>query len=380
MCVRGAARTARAVRRTARANVDRLLQRGCGQVPGMTSTPGNLSDLHRPPEIEWSTFASGPVRRKRAAGWLRRAVPLVLLICCTPVRPGLARADEPNTPAAKPVDAQPRVIQIHDGRHWVWYARDDQFRACAADIKVLYDYADRAFDRLVEVWGLDPPATKYALYVWPQTGGGFAAPDIADLRVLGPGAHPGIGVSYDAFTNSVHDLKGWWAYAIITHEMCNLVLAQTVSHGWPVDWWANHISPFPKMTAVQIEYALRPDVAIDHERQMDAPLDKLFARLQDQYGWALFRRAFAAARADGINWERIGKNPSPLRTNYVCAYLQLAAPEDLRPILGGTVPGYDPQAVADIQAARQRWRTLKDDDPQRIELREQYLRGEALSK
>jgi len=314
---------------------------------------------------------------------MRRAsvtVPSLLSVLVVLAGAATARADDPNAPAAKAADTQPQVVQIHEGRHWIWYARDDQFRRYEADIKMLYDYADRAFDRLVEVWGMNVPATKYALYVWPQTGGGFAAANVDDLRILGPGEHPGIGVSYDAFTNTAHDIKGWWAVAIITHEMCNLVLAQTVSHGWPVDWWANHISPFPKMTAVQIEYALRPDVAIGHEQQMQAPLDKMFARLKDQYGWALFRRAFAAAREDGINWERIDKNPSALRTNYVCAYLQLAAPEDLRPVLGGVVPGYDAQTVADIQAARARWRALKDDDAQRIELRERYLRGEALSR
>ena len=49
--------------------------------------------------------------------------------------------------------------------------------------------------------------------------------------------------------------------------MVNLFSGEVVSGGWPVDWWANHRSPFPLMTAVEIEYALVPQMAVFHERQ-----------------------------------------------------------------------------------------------------------------
>ena len=49
-------------------------------------------------------------------------------------------------------------------------------------------------------------------------------------------SHRGIGVSYDAFFNVVHGIKGYWAYVLITHEMVNLFTGQIVSGGWPVDW------------------------------------------------------------------------------------------------------------------------------------------------
>lgn len=282
--------------------------------------------------------------------------------------------------AARSAADEPKVIRIHTGRHWVWYAQEDQFRAHEADYQALYEYADRAFERLVAAWGLTPAASTYALYIWPKSGGGFATANIAEVHAITNAPQPGIGVSFDAFTGTEHGIRGWWAVAIITHEMCNLVLAQLVSHGWPVDWWANHISPFPKMTAVQIEYDLRPDVAVEHARQLTAPLDRMFVRLKDQFGWALFRRAFTAARDDGINWERIGDNPSALRTNYVAAYLQLAAPEDLGPYLQGIVPAYDAQAVARILAARREWHALPDSDPRRTELRAAFLGGGSPAK
>lgn len=37
--------------------------------------------------------------------------------------------------------------------------------------------------------------------------------------------------------------------------MVNLFTGQVVSGGWPVDWWANHRSPFSLMTAVEIAYS-----------------------------------------------------------------------------------------------------------------------------
>jgi hypothetical protein len=40
---------------------------------------------------------------------------------------------------------------IHEGKHWTWFAREDQFKKHRADIAPLYDYADKAFDKL---WAL----------------------------------------------------------------------------------------------------------------------------------------------------------------------------------------------------------------------------------
>ena len=143
-------------------------------------------------------------------------------------------------------------IEIHTGHHWVWVARQDQFQEHQADIEAFYDYADRAFDELVRDWGVRPPRERYSLLVYERTGGGFAAGDIAEVHQLTGKESPGIGVSYDAFYGTAHGLKAYWAHAILTHEMVNLFTGQVVSGGWPVDWWADHRSPFPLMTAVQI--------------------------------------------------------------------------------------------------------------------------------
>ncbi len=276
--------------------------------------------------------------------------------------------------AAEPAK-EPPILKVHEGKHWVWYARQDQFDEHRQDIERYFDYADRAFERLVDAWGMKPPRDKYTLLVWPKTGGGFAG-DVDEVRAVTGQPAPGIGVSFDAFFNVANGMKGYWGYVLITHEMVNVFTAVVVSPGWPVDWWANHRSPFPLMTAVQIEYALVPEAAVHHAKQQDNPLGRMFLRLKDQYGWAMFRRAFSAAIEDGIQWDRFGGNPSALRTRMVCAYLQLGAAEDLTGYLEGMVPDFDAKTVADILKARQRWRALPEADSKRAGLKDAYLRGD----
>jgi hypothetical protein len=48
--------------------------------------------------------------------------------------------------------------------------------------------------------------------------------------------------------------------------MVNLSTGALASGGWPMDWWADHRSPFPLMTAVQIETDLMPKVAVEHAK------------------------------------------------------------------------------------------------------------------
>jgi hypothetical protein len=271
----------------------------------------------------------------------------------------------------------PRYEKIHEGKHWTWYARQDQFRRHRADIAAMYDYADKAFDKLCESWGLKPSKDKYTLLVMARTGGGFAAGDISEVRAITGKDSPGIGCAYDAFSGSAHGIKAYWAHILITHEMVNLFTGEVVGGGWPVDWWANHRSPFPLMTAVEIEYALVPHMAVFHERQgREDPLVGMFQHLKDQFGWAMFRKAFRTAVDDGIRWDALGANPSALRTAYVAAYLQIGAPEDISGILGPLVPGYDARAVNDIVQARARWLALPAESASRTQLKAAFLKGD----
>ena len=272
---------------------------------------------------------------------------------------------------------QPRFEKIHEGKHWTWYARSDQFQQQKADIEALYAYADKAFDTLRESWGFQPPKPRYSLLVMDRPGGGFAAGDISEVRRINGQRSPGIGCSYDAFSGTANGIKAYWARILITHEMVNLFTGQIVSGGWPVDWWANHRSPFPLMTAVQIEYALVPRMAVFHERQgRSDPLVVMFLKLKDQYGWAMFRKAFRTAIDDGIKWDALGANPSAIRTAYVAAYLQIGAPEDISGILGPLVPSYEAHTVHDIIKARSKWSALPKQSAKRKTLKASFLRGD----
>jgi hypothetical protein len=317
-----------------------------------------------------SVSPRGTFVRRAAPHWTAiRAVPWLLLAFLTVI----AWTALGELPAAAD---EPPFIQIHEGKHWIWYARQDQFKEHAKDIERYYEYADRAFAYLTEAWHVKLPREKYALLVRPVPGGGFAAGDIGEVHQLTGKPAPGIGVSYDAFSNDFDGIKGGWGYVLITHEMVNVFTGEMVPGGWPLDWWANHKSPFPLMTAVQIESALVPAVAIRHAKQQDTPLGRMFLGLKERFGWVLFRRAFAAAKEDGIDWSRFGPNPGALRTNMVCAYLQLGAPEDLTPYLRGLVPDFDGGLVAKIVKARRRWHALPVNDPARAQLRDAYLHWE----
>lgn len=251
--------------------------------------------------------------------------------------------------------AQAQIIKIHESPHWVWYARSDQFDEHRTDIEAMYDYADKAFEALEFAWNMQPREPKYTLLVYPKPGGGFAS-DVSEVHSI-PG-HPknGIGISYDAFFGTAHGIKAYWAYVLITHEMTNMFTGELVSGGWPRDWWADDRSPFPYMTAVQIELKLMPEVGISHLADgRGDPLIAMFMELKDRYGWEMFRRAFVMAIDDGINWDRFGSNPGRLRTNYVASYLEMGAQNDLSAILGPLVPNYSHLEVNAIIQAHKRW-------------------------
>ncbi len=279
-------------------------------------------------------------------------------------------------PAPTPVQDAP-FIEIHHGRHWIWVARQDQYEDHKADIESFYDYADNAYDELAKNWGLKPDIPQQFLLVYEKTGGGFASGDIGEVHKFSAGrSSSGIGISYDAFYGTTYGIKGYWAYAIMTHEMVNSFTGLIVSGGWPRDWWADDRSPFPLMTATQIEFKLIPEVSVQHIKDgLHDPLVGMFLELKNQYGWYMFRTAFQAAIHDGINWDAFGTNPSAIRTNYVAAYLQIGAPENIAPKLSGLVPGFDAAVVKDILRARKAWTALPAGS-EHDAMRKAYLSGD----
>jgi hypothetical protein len=216
---------------------------------------------------------------------------------------------------------------------------------------------------------------RYTLLVWDKTGGGFAA-DVGEVRAVTGKPSFGIGCSYDAFYNEAHAIHGYWSYVLITHEMTNLFTGSLVGGGWPRDWWADDRSPFPYMTAVQIELKLVPEIGIHHLQDSHDPLVTMFMNLKDRYGWEMFRKAFQSAIDDGVNWDRFGGNPSALRTNYVAAYLEIGAGDDLSSYLGGLVPSYDHSVVQRILEARRHLKALPEGSAAYRQAHDRFLAGQ----
>jgi hypothetical protein len=167
-----------------------------------------------------------------------------------------------------------------------------------------------------------------------------------------------------------HGITGYWAKAILTHEMVNSFTGEIVSGGWPRDWWADDRSPFPYVTSVEIEFQL-----YHLAENVKDPQIQMFLQMKDQYGWQMFRRDFQTAIDDGIDWERFDGNPSALRTNYVAAYLELGAEADLSKLMTGPVPNYDHSVVLAIIKARARWHAHPKGSDAYGAAKEAYLSG-----
>lgn len=181
--------------------------------------------------------------------------------------------------------------------------------------------------------------------------------------------------SYTDATNTKRDIPGFWGYLLALHEAIN-VSSGMFSPGWPTDWWADHRSPFPNLMDIQIlntigtaqnnQLMLQSSDAQRQRMRSDTEVQMFDGFFQAYGGYAGFTKAFKLVKDDGMKWDKIGANPSVLRTQYVIAYLQLGfgTTSDLTKskfvaagvgLLDTSVPDYraliDPQGVKDIADA-----------------------------
>lgn len=256
------------------------------------------------------------------------------------------------------------LIVIHTGQHYIWYCNQSVWQAHEADIEPYFDYADRAFAQIIKDWGVPMPTRKFYLYVNPGNGfAAFAAGDIAEVhRVVGHDA-PGISVWADCYWTTIHGIKGYFGYTFTTHESVNNLTGQLVTANWPRDWWADDKSPFPAMTAVQVEREVgEPDVSRYHDQEfVHDPIYQMDKSLLSHYGWGLWRRMFDTIESDHLDLGQIdnGYNPSAILTAYVSAYYVIGSGDTLdhlNPYFAGVVPSYDENATREVLAARTNWK------------------------
>jgi hypothetical protein len=122
-----------------------------------------------------------------------------------------------------------------------------------------------------------------------------------------------------------------WVRGVVIGEVVNGVTG-AVSSDWPRDWWADTAWYFPGFVTVDVLKDVVPTHATKwetDEKYPTYPVYALYKQLLQEKGWAIYRTLFANMKADKIDWSKIGANPSALKTNYVIAYISLAAGDNL---------------------------------------------------
>jgi hypothetical protein len=224
-----------------------------------------------------------------------------------------------------------------------WCIQNSVPNAQQALPKAFCSYGDKVIETLERVFNI--PAGKVFEYeLDAATGGAHTGTACNNL---------GDGVAYDAFTGSAYGVSSFWGYLLSMHEAIN-VWTGMASSGWPTDWWADHQSAFPNLMDFHImeqvgsetaDANLTKAAAAQKKRfypngdSADAKvvaLDNVFKAMPEGDGFAGFSRMFALQTADGVKWDNLGvKNPDVKRSEYVVAYMSLAAGKSTLGLLQG---------------------------------------------
>jgi len=204
-------------------------------------------------------------------------------------------------------------------------------------------YGDKVIGTLEEVFNIPAPEV-FEFQLDAQTGGAHTGTSCN---------HLGDGVAYDGFSGSAYGAKGFWGYLLALHEAINDWTGMS-SPGWPTDWWADHQSAFPNL----MDFHVMDKIGVENNDQnlikaaaaqkkrfypggdsadpKVVALDNVFAAMPNGDGYAGFSQMFKLQSADGVRWDNLGvPNPDVKRSEYVVAYMSLAARQNVLSILQG---------------------------------------------
>jgi hypothetical protein len=122
-----------------------------------------------------------------------------------------------------------------------------------------------------------------------------------------------------------------WVRGVVVGEVVNGVTGEVTSD-WPRDWWADTAWYFPGFVTVDVLKDVVPAHATKWEtteKYPTYPVYVLYKALLAEKGWPLYQKLFAQIKADKLDLSKVGANPSALKTNYVIAYVSLAAGQNL---------------------------------------------------
>jgi hypothetical protein len=251
---------------------------------------------------------------------------------------------EPHLPR-QPIQRDPSTVSS-DHRTSSRYSstRFNIFSDVNRDISWFFSYIEKVYDQLKDKFGHEP--TQYL-------------PIKYTIKQGKPGGIGGWTSAGEMGVEAGDFEKNRWCLVISAQELVNLFTG-SISSGWPTDWWANHKSPFPIMAAVDVVRDLGyTQEAKEYDREFEK--DSLYVwhrNMKRTHGWSLYRNMFSAVKADGIQWDRIGANPSKLRTNYVLAYMGIGAGRLDLPSVAEMIQDADLKMVEEIMRVRERAKAL----------------------
>jgi hypothetical protein len=164
----------------------------------------------------------------------------------------------------------------------------------------------------------------------------------------------------------------FWVKGVVIGEYVNNTTGH-VSSDWPRDWWANGVWYFPGFVAIETA-----EVAVDsafaakweeRERYKTYPAYNLFQSLLKEFGWSYYQDLFSMVMADTMKWNRIGNNPSKIKTDYIIAYFSLIAGRNMgQTFQDSSVDDADAAEIQEIMWVRNRlvWATAQGLDVEEV--------------
>ncbi len=224
-----------------------------------------------------------------------------------------------------PLQAQEKWDTLYASQYATWVTPHYNLAKCSqykSNLDSIQQELDKAIPVITKYLGIGPEALPQRVEIDSQSDGmgGWAAGNSVGYQVSD---FYGVPANGDGLR---------WIRGVIIGEVINASTG-AVSGDWPLDWWVDHVWYFPGFLAGEIlKETVSPDFSaywLTSESYPTYPVYNLFVSLLGQYGWTCYKDLFARMQADDMKWDKVGQNPSKNKTDYVLAYLSLAAGRNL---------------------------------------------------
>lgn len=216
---------------------------------------------------------------------------------------------------------------LHKSTYSVWVTPHYNLAACNTyknNIDSVATELDKAIPLIVQYLGIAPPEKPQHVQIDSGCGAGCMG---------GWSSGGDVGYALSDFFGRPQSGDGLrWIRGVIIGEVINSTTG-AVSGDWPRDWWCDDVWYFPGFMAGEL---LKQSVDsafgnywLTSEKYPTYPVYNTFKSLLNEFGWTFYKNFFAAVLADSMHWGNIGANPSKIKTDYVIAYLSLAAGRNL---------------------------------------------------